>query len=145
MRKYVIEKIYGYEYDRIMIVKRISDKKIFNILFVNYEKYIENTQELKSETINDIEEQKLFINFVCNSVKSKNRLMYEQPIKESPYIEAVVEVYKVLSGDKLYAITSFLEDKILISFETDVNYKEKERIYLEGELQIYADNESGIT
>ena len=70
------------------------------------------------------------------SVNKSNKISYEQPIKNSSYIEAIVEVYRVINEYSIYVKSNISDRKILIDFESKVSYNKGDMIYVEGELKI---------
>ena len=66
----------------------------------------------------------------------RQRDSYEQPIKNSSYIEAIVEVYRVIDEYSIYVKSDISDRKILIDFESRVSYNKGDMIYVEGELKI---------
>ena len=69
-------------------------------------------------------------------VNKSNKISYEQPIKNSSYIEAIVEVYRVINEYSIYVKSNISDRKILIDFESKVSYNKGDMIYVEGELKI---------
>jgi len=65
-----------------------------------------------------------------SSVNKSNKISYEQPIKNSSYIEAIVNEYSI------YVKSNISDRKILIDFESKVSYNKGDMIYVEGELKI---------
>lgn len=117
MKRYLIKEILSADtYERIALVKRLSDNKEIFVYFLSHDDYVTDIKEIKSIKKGDILEGRLLIVFVCESIKindkkneqsfssfsfkssvnKSNKMSYEQPIKNSSYIEAIVEVYKVI-------------------------------------------------
>ena len=71
-----------------------------------------------------------------SSVNKSNKISYEQPIKNSSYIEAIVEVYRVIDEYSIYVKSDISDRKILIDFESKVSYNKGDMIYIEGGLKI---------
>ena len=69
-------------------------------------------------------------------VNKSNKISYEQPIKNSSYIEATVEVYRVIDEYSIYVKSDISDRKILIDFESRISYNKGDMIYVEGELKI---------
>ena len=87
MKKYLIEKLWTFEYDYDMaVVKELknNDKK-WNVSFVEFD--VKNF--IKK---GDIVKGKLFMQYVCKSLKVDSELRAVQPFPKSPHIEAVVGI-----------------------------------------------------
>ena len=154
MKRYLIKEILLADtYERIALAKRLLDDKE---IFVSHDDYVTDIKEIKSIKKGDILEGRLLIDFVCESMKinnkkneqssrsfsfkssvnKSNKISYEQPIKNSSYIEAIVEVYRVIDEYSIYVKSNISDRKILIDFESKVSYDKGDMIYVEGELKI---------
>ena len=150
MKRYLIKEILSADtYERIALVKRLSDNKEIFVYFLSHDDYVTDIK-------GDILEGRLLIVFVCESIKindkkneqsfssfsfkssvnKSNKMSYEQPIKNSSYIEAIVEVYRVIDEYSIYVKSNISDRKILIDFESKVSYNKGDMIYVEGELKI---------
>ena len=157
MKRYLIKEILLADtYERIALVKRLSDDKEIFVYFLSHDDYLTDIKEIKSIKKGDILEGRLLIDFVCKSMKinnkkneqsshsfhfkslvnKSNKISYEQPIKNSSYIEAIVEVYRVIDEYSIYVKSDISDRKILIDFESRVSYNKGDMIYVEGELKI---------
>ena len=157
MKRYLIKEILLADtYERIALVKRLSDDKEIFVYFLSHDDFVTDIKEIKSIKKGDILEGRLLIDFVCKSMKinnkkneqssrsfhfkslvnKSNKISYEQPIKNSSYIEAIVEVYKVIDEYSIYVKSDISDRKILIDFESRVSYNKGDMIYVEGELKI---------
>ena len=157
MKRYLIKEILLADtYERIALVKRLSDDKEIFVYFLSHDDYVTDIKEIKSIKKGDILEGRLLIDFVCKSMKinnkkneqssrsfrfkssvnKSNKISYEQPIKNSSYIEAIVEVYRVINEYSIYVKSNISDRKILIDFESKVSYNKGDMIYVEGELKI---------
>jgi hypothetical protein len=157
MKRYLIKEILIADtYERIALVKRLSDDKEIFVYFLSYDDFVTDIKEIKSIKKGDILEGRLLIDFVCKSMKinnkkneqsshsfhfkslvnKSNKISYEQPIKNSSYIEAIVEVYRVIDEYSIYVKSDISDRKILIDFESRVSYNKGDMIYVEGELKI---------
>ena len=160
MKRYLIKEILLADtYERIALVKRLSDNKEIFVYFLSHDDYVTDIKEIKSIKKGDILEGRLLIDFVCESMKinnkkneqsshcshsfyfkssvnKSNKISYEQPIKNSSYIEAIVEVYRVIDEYSIYVKSNISDRKILIDFESKVSYDKGDMIYVEGELKI---------
>ena len=157
MKRYLIKEILlANTYERIALVKRLSDDKEIFVYFLSHDDYVTDIKEIKSIKKGDILEGRLLIDFVCKSMKinnkkneqssrsfhfkslvnKSNKISYEQPIKNSSYIEAIVEVYRVIDEYSIYVKSDISDRKILIDFESRISYNKGDMIYVEGELKI---------
>ena len=157
MKRYLIKEILLADtYERIALVKRLSDDKEIFVYFLSHDDFVTDIKEIKSIKKGDILEGRLLIDFVCKSMKinnkkneqsshsfhfkslvnKSNKISYEQPIKNSSYIEAIVEVYRVIDEYSIYVKSDISDRKILIDFESRVSYNKGDMIYVEGELKI---------
>ena len=157
MKRYLIKEILLADtYERIALVKRLSDDKEIFVYFLSHDDFVTDIKEIKSIKKGDILEGRLLIDFVCKSMKinnkkneqsshsfyfkslvnKSNKISYEQPIKNSSYIEAIVEVYRVINEYSIYVKSNISDRKILIDFESKVSYNKGDMIYVEGELKI---------
>ena len=140
MKRYLIKEILLADtYERIALVKRLSDDKEIFVYFLSHDDFVTDIKEIKSIKKGDILEGRLLIDFVCKSMKinnKSNKMSYEQPIKNSSYIEAIVEVYRVIDEYSIYVKSDISDRKILIDFESRVSYNKGDMIYVEGELKI---------
>ena len=157
MKRYLIKEILLADtYERIALAKRLSDDKEIFVYFLSHDDYVTDIKEIKSIKKGDILEGRLLIDFVCKSMKinnkkneqsshsfyfkslvnKSNKISYEQPIKNSSYIEAIVEVYRVIDEYSIYVKSDISDRKILIDFESRVSYNKGDMIYVEGELKI---------
>lgn len=157
MKRYLIKEILLADtYERIALVKRLSDDKEIFVYFLSHDDFVTDIKEIKSIKKGDILEGRLLIDFVCKSMKinnkkneqsshsfyfkslvnKSNKISYEQPIKNSSYIEAIVEVYRVIDEYSIYVKSDISDRKILIDFESRISYNKGDMIYVEGELKI---------
>ena len=158
MKKYLVEKILKVDgIERFVLVKDTSDNKKLKMYFLSdMEDYVETFENMKDIKKGDILEGRLLIVFVCESIKinnkkneqssrsfsfkssvnKSNKISYEQPIKNSSYIEAIVEVYRVIDEYSIYVKSNIYDRKILIDFESEVSYDKGDMIYIEGGLKI---------
>ena len=157
MKRYLIKEILIADtYERIALVKRLSDDKEIFVYFLSHDDFVTDIKEIKSIKKGDILEGRLLIDFVCKSMKinnkkneqssrsfhfkslvnKSNKISYEQPIKNSSYIEATVEVYRVIDEYSIYVKSDISDRKILIDFESRISYNKGDMIYVEGELKI---------
>jgi len=117
MKKYLIEKLWTFEYDYDMaVVKELknNDKK-WNVSFVEFD-----VKNFIKE--GDIVKGKLFIQYVCESLKVDSEL------------RAVVRVVKHINSYSLLVESAISDSEILVEFENDVAYEKDDVLFFEGEL-----------
>ena len=130
MKKYLIEKLWTFEYDYDMAVVKVllkNNHKKWNVSFVEFD-----VKNFIKE--GDIVKGKLFIQYVCESLKVDSELRAVQPFPKSPHIEAVVRVVKHINSYSLLVESAISDSEILVEFENDVAYEKDDVIFFEGEL-----------
>ena len=133
--RYVIREINSEGYERFVLIEGEGHKKI-NVHFLEYDEFLEEDEKTRKRKIGDVIEGEISIQLITASQRVNEELSYQQKIKSSPHIEAVVEVVKVMNGFSLYALSAMQEKSILIEFETPTDYKVGERIWISGELEL---------
>lgn len=123
MKKYLMEKLWTFEYDYDMaVIKELknNDKK-WNVSFVEFDvkDFIRKGDIVKGK-------------YVCESLKVDSELIAVQPFPNSPHIEAIVK--KHINSYSLLLELAILDSEILIEFENDVTYEKDDVIFLESEL-----------
>ena len=74
MKRYLIKEILIADtYERIALVKRLSDDKEIFVYFLSYDDFVTDIKEIKSIKKGDILEGRLLIDFVCKSMKINNK------------------------------------------------------------------------
>ena len=134
MQKYVIKEIYTDGYERFAIIEGFEQDVKLNVNFCQYDEYLENGEESRKKKKGDILRGYLSIDLVTISQKVNKELFHRQEIKSSPHIEAIVEVTQIIDEYSLYAISSIINDNVLIEFESVVDYKVGNRIFVIGSL-----------
>ena len=125
MKKYLMEKLWTFEYDYDMaVIKELknNDKK-WNVSFVEFDvkDFIRKGDIVKGK-------------YVCESLKVDSELIAVQPFPNSPHIEAVVRVVKHVNSDSLLVESAISDSEILVEFENNVAYEKDDVIFFEGEL-----------
>ena len=125
MKKYLMEKLWTFEYDYDMaVIKELknNDKK-WNVSFVEFDvkDFIRKGDIVKGK-------------YVCESLKVDSELIAVQPFPKSPHIEAVVRVVKHINSYSLLVESAISDSEILVEFENDVTYEKDDVIFLESEL-----------
>lgn len=125
MRKYVINEISTDGYERFAVIQVSGQDVKLNVHFLEYDEFLENSEESSKKKKGDILKGDLSIELVSFSKKIDEELRYYQKIQKSSHIEAVVEVAQVIDEYSLYALSSILEDRILIIGSLEMNEKEE--------------------
>lgn len=136
MKKYIINEIYTDGYERFAIIQEGGENVELSVHFLEYDEFLENHEKSNKKKKGDVLEGDLSIELVSSSQKVKEKLSHYQNIQKSSHIEAVVEVIRVIDEYSLYALSSIVEDNILIEFENEVDYKVGERVLIIGSLEI---------
>ena len=123
MKKYLMEKLWTFEYDYDMaVIKELknNDKK-WNVSFVEFDvkDFIRKGDIVKGK-------------YVCESLKVDSELIAVQPFPNSPHIEAIVK--KHINSYSLLVESAISDSEILVEFENDVAYEKDDVIFFEGEL-----------
>ena len=136
MEKFVINEIYTDGYERYAVVQVNEQERKICVHFFEYDECLENNKETRKRRIGDLLEGELSISLVCASKKVYEEFDYYQKIPKSSHIEAVVEVVNVVDDYSLKARSSILPENIMIEFETSVDYKVGDRIWVSGSLEL---------
>lgn len=106
-----------------VVIKELknNDKK-WNVSFVEFD-----VKNFIKE--GDIVKGKLFIQYVCESLKVDSELRAVQPFPKSPHIEAVVRVVKHINSYSLLVESAISDSEILVEFENDVTYEKDDVIF----------------
>ena len=106
-----------------VVIKELknNDKK-WNVSFVEFD-----VKNFVKE--GDIVKGKLFIQYVCESLKVDSELRAVQPFPKSPHIEAVVRVVKHINSYSLLVESAISDSEILVEFENDVTYEKDDVIF----------------
>lgn len=139
--KYIIKKIHSDGYERVAVVKSTVGDINLSVHFFEYDEYLEPDEESQKKKIGDLLEGNVSIGLVTYTQKVDKELFHCQEIPNSPHIEAVVEVSKVVDEYAMYALSSIMETEILVEFESVVDYKVGDKISVIGSLEI-ADNDN---
>ena len=76
MKRYLIKEILLADtYERIALVKRLSDDKEIFVYFLSHDDFVTDIKEIKSIKKGDILEGRLLIVFVCDSIKINDKKM----------------------------------------------------------------------
>lgn len=136
MKKYIINEIYSNGYERFAMIEEVGKDVKINVHFLEYDEYLENSEESQKKKKGDILEGDISIELVTFSQKVDEELTYHQEIQKSPHIKAIIEVTQIIDEYSVYALSSILEDKVLIEFENAVSYKVGERVLVVGSLEL---------
>ena len=136
MKKYIINEIYSNGYERFAMIEEVGKDVKMKVHFLEYDEYLENSEESKKKKKGDILEGDIAIELVTFSQKVDEELTHHQAIQKSPHIEAIIEVTQIIDEYSVYALSSILDDKVLIGFENAVSYKVGERVLVVGSLEL---------
>lgn len=136
MKKYIINEIYSDGYERFAMIEEIGKDVKINAHFLEYDEYLENSEESQKKKKGDILEGDISIELVTFSQKVDKDLIHHQEIQKSPYVEAIIEVAQIIDEYSLYALSSISDDNVLIEFENAVSYKVGERVLVVGSLEL---------
>lgn len=136
MKKYIINEIYSDGYERFAMIEEIGKDVKINVHFLEYDEYLENSEESQKKKKGDILEGDISIELVTFSQKVDKDLIHHQEIQKSPYVEAIIEVAQIIDEYSLYALSSISDDNVLIEFENAVSYKVGERVLVVGSLEL---------
>ena len=136
MEKFIIKRIEADFDERWLRVKKIDDGKEFGIYFMEFSEdvFMMNNISMKRK-VGDIIEGNLFIAWITEFERTDKELMYIQR-NEYDGIATVVEITQVVNEFTYYAKNSIVNRDIILKTEKDMDLKERDRIYIEGSLQI---------
>ena len=136
MEKFIIKRIEADFDERWLRVEKIDDKREFGIYFMEFLEDIFMTNNISMKRkVGDIIEGNLFIAWITEFERTDKELMYVQK-NEYSGIDAVVEITQVINEFTYYAKNSIVNRDIILKTEKDMDLKERDRIYIEGSLQI---------
>ena len=136
MKKYIINEIYSDGYERFAMIEEIGKDVKINVHFLEYDEYLENSEESQKKKKGDILEGDISIELVTFSQKADKDLIHHQEIQKSPYVEAIIKVVQIIDEYSLYALSSISGNNVLIEFENAVSYKAGERVLVVGSLEL---------
>ena len=136
MNKYKIKEIYADGYERIAKLNKMDSGENSIVHFLEYDEYLENGKKSGKKKIGDIIEGDRSIDLVTVNRKIDMGVMHKQVIDNSSHIEAVVEVSRIIDNYSVYVFSSISTDEVLVEFESEVDYKEGDRVFIEGSLEI---------
>ena len=98
MGNYVINEIYSDGYERFAIIEDIGKHIKINVHFLEYDEYLESSENSQKRTNGDILDGDLSIQLITFSrkVDVKETLIHFQKIQNSPHIEAVIEATQII-------------------------------------------------
>lgn len=136
MKKYTINDIYADGYERFAMIEEIGKDVKINVHFLEYDEYLEKSEESQKKKKGDILEGDISIELVTFSQKVDKDLIHHQEIQKSPHIEAIIEVAQIIDEYSVYALSSISGDNVLVEFENAVSYKVGERVLIVGSLEL---------
>ena len=132
MKRYIINEIQSDGYERFAIIEEIGQSIKINVHFFEYDEYLENGEQSRKKKKGDVLEGNLSIELVTFSQRVEEELYYNQNIQSSPHINAIIEVTEIIDEYSLYAFSSILNDNIVIEFESAIDYKVGEHVFVIG-------------
>lgn len=136
MKKYIINEISSDGYERFATIEEIGKNVKINVHFLEYDEYLESGEASRKKKKGDILEGDISIELVTFSQKADEDLSHYQEIKKSSHIKAIIEVAQIIDAYSVYALSSILDDNILIEFENVVSYRVGERVLVIGSLEL---------
>ena len=138
MGNYVINEIYSDGYERFAIIEDIGKHIKINVHFLEYDEYLESSENSQKRTNGDILDGDLSIQLITFSrkVDVKETLIHFQKIQNSPHIEAVIEATQIIDEYSMYALSTVSDSNILVEFENTVSYKVGDRVLVIGSLEL---------
>ena len=138
MGNYVINEIYSDGYERFAIIEDIGKHIKINVHFLEYDEYLESSENSQKRTNGDILDGDLSIQLITFSrkVDVKETLIHFQKIQISPHIEAVIEATQIIDEYSMYALSTVSDSNILVEFENTVSYKVGDRVLVIGSLEL---------
>lgn len=136
MKRYIINEIQSDGYERFAIIEEIGQNIKINVHFFEYDEYLENDEQSRKKKKGDVLEGSLSIELVTFSQRVEEELYYNQNIQSSSHIDAIIEVIEMIDEYSLYAFSSISNDNIVIEFESAVDYKAGERVFVTGSLEL---------
>lgn len=136
MKKYEIDSICADGYERFAIIEGIEQDVKLNVHFLEYDEYLERGEEPRKKKNGDMLEGDISIGLVTVNKKVEKELFHHQDIQKSSHIEAIVEVVRIINEYSIYAVSSILNENVLIEFENAVDYKVGDRVFLIGSLEM---------
>ena len=138
MGNYVINEIYSDGYERFAIIEDIGKYIKINVHFLEYDEYLESSENSQKRTNGDILDGDLSIQLITFSrkVDVKETLIHFQKIQNSPHIEAVIEATQIIDEYSMYALSTVSDSNILVEFENTVSYKVGDRVLVIGSLEL---------
>lgn len=133
MQKFeILEIIVELAYEKFIIVKNIKNNKIFQLYFIDFNEFGNNSLK---RNIGDILEGELHINLVNKISKTESQLYYKQ-LKRNVSIEAVIEIIEIIDEYSFYGFSNIQEEKILVEVEFKINFKIGDKVLINGGLEI---------
>ncbi|MDE6252368.1 MAG: hypothetical protein K2M78_06970 [Lachnospiraceae bacterium] len=133
----LINKIYTDGYERIIVLEGTDTDEKLIAHFLEYDEYLENNMASVKKKSGDIIKCDISIDLVTFNKLTDMEIMHKQPIENSSHIKAVVKVSQIIDDYSIYALSSIINDKILIEFESAVDYKVDDKILIEGSLELH--------
>lgn len=82
MKKYVINEIYSDGYERFAMIEEVGKDVKINVHFLEYDEYLENSEEPQKKKKGDILEGEISIELVTFSQKVEEDISHHQEIQK---------------------------------------------------------------
>ena len=144
MNKYLIDSInFTDGYERIATIIDCKRKTKIMVHFLEYGEYLDYGEVSNRKKEGDIVEGTLSICLITFSKIVKDDIIHYYPdILNSSWINAVIEVTRIVDNYSLYAKSSITEEDILLEFETKVAYQVGDRLLINGSLEFEEKDET---
>lgn len=130
-----IDSVDGYE--RTATIEEIGLNNSLTVHFFEFGEYLDSGESSVCKKAGDIIYGNISVGLVSSSQLTDEKISHYYPrILGSSWIVAVVEVTRIVDDFSLYAISSILNEEILVEFENKVNYQPGNRIRVEGSLEL---------
>ena len=136
MKRYIFNEIYSDGYERFALINELGKNEKIMVHFLEYDEYLENGDVSQKKKKGDILVGRLSIELVTFNKKVDEELRHCQEIKNSPHIEAIIEVVQIVDEYSVYARSSLSDENVLIEFEGSISYKVGERVAVIGSLEL---------
>lgn len=138
MGNFIINEIFSDGYERWANVKDLKSGKMLNVYFLEYDEYLEGGVSKKRQKGDFITGVIKLSSVFLEEANVEGDLLFKQPIKNSPHLEAIIEVLEVLDGFTIMAYLLDFKDPIEVDFETNTLEKMKvgAKIKITGTLEV---------
>lgn len=137
MKNYKIDSIdYVDGYERIATIEDIVTNNRITVHFLEFDEYLNCGEVSEVKKVGDIVKGNISIDLITSSQFTDDDINHYYPdIIGSSWVNAIVKVTRIVDGYSLYAISSIIDEEILVEFETIVNYQIGDKILIKGSLE----------